>query len=696
MAKIGWLHLSDFHEGQDRHGALWPHIKALFFDDLKKLHKRCGPWKILFFTGDLTSEGTDAQFSAFSDRLNELREYLRTIGSDPVVLAVPGNHDLTRPDPSLSAVRLLCQNPRDDIAYRMLWTKGTEYRKTIEDAFSRYSAWARKWNSEVGEFRDGQLPGDFSATLKCDGLRIGVLGLNSAFLQLGAGDFKGRLAVDAEQFQGCCGGDGPDWCKQHEACFLLTHHPPEWLSSESQRVLSSDIAGPGRFIAHLFGHAHAVKADSTGSYGEELRNEWQVNSLCGLPYFGEPSDRGARQHGFTVGQIKVKGRQVVARLWPRRAAVRDGRICEFVPDERVSLQDDGGTRERVVAKLESHPPKLQKKIPRSHLLIPTETPFNALCHNKLLESQGDLGIVQDFYATNEVTPQNYVTAWERFLNDPSVRWLLVNHPEQTFARATIANYVERMARTDKHAIFFESGQEFLHAGDELVRKRPELRNPATIIQTDSEDAIGEMIRRAAGDTQLGHRNLPLFILLIPGPNHPTALERQTCYLKYASKLAEATVASQLVGSVGQEPGFEHLGFIQASSVSMFPVQLSNWTRKCAREAVQASLPHIRGHCHRANYLLMCGNDDIALGAYDTICSHKERSCGECSDLKPRTVFLGFDGLDEMLDLVDKGKAITACADLNFMASWARELVLMNGASRPPDGRMKVTAKVLAR
>ncbi|WP_295456969.1 hypothetical protein [uncultured Thiodictyon sp.] len=39
----------------------------------------------------------------------------------------------------------------------------------------------------------GTLPGDFAATIKRAGRSIGLMRLNTAFLQLGGGDYHGRL-----------------------------------------------------------------------------------------------------------------------------------------------------------------------------------------------------------------------------------------------------------------------------------------------------------------------------------------------------------------------------------------------------------------------------------------------------------------------------------------------------------------------
>ena len=37
---------------------------------------------------------------------------------------------------------------------------------------------------------------------------------------------------------------------------LMTHHPPTWLTTKAREELYGEIAPPGRFVAHLYGHMH--------------------------------------------------------------------------------------------------------------------------------------------------------------------------------------------------------------------------------------------------------------------------------------------------------------------------------------------------------------------------------------------------------------------------------------------------------
>ncbi|MHC5830771.1 MAG: hypothetical protein ACYT04_86190, partial [Nostoc sp.] len=100
----------------------------------------------------------------------------------------------------------------------------------------------------------GTLPGDFSATIEKEGAKLGIVGFNTSFLQLTGDNYEGKLALHPRQFHQACNGDGSAWAKQHNACLLLTHHPPGWLSPDSQRHLKAEITAHGRFAVHLCGH----------------------------------------------------------------------------------------------------------------------------------------------------------------------------------------------------------------------------------------------------------------------------------------------------------------------------------------------------------------------------------------------------------------------------------------------------------
>ena len=345
---FSWLHLSDLHYGLSSLLCLWPNLRVPFFDDLEQLHKISGPWNAVFFTGDLVQRGRAEEFSSLDrDFLIPLSSHLKELGSAPVFLCVPGNHDLRRPDldDNPAADTLIRPGGFDEYA-QQFWTKPKgAYRKVVKQAFEAYSAWWKGRTRELRGLTDGLLPGDFSYSLDLGEIRIGVVGLNTAFLQLAEGDYKGRLVWHPEQLRSVCPSGGDDWSRQHHIAILLTHHGPDWLTVASQRAGQSEIAPAGRFALHIFGHQHETQLFTTRRAGSgRAVRLLQGTSLFGYERFGKDR-RTSRSHGYSAGRLHFHHDTVTLRLWPRTATDRIG-YWRFVPDYlNAALGDDQATEE---------------------------------------------------------------------------------------------------------------------------------------------------------------------------------------------------------------------------------------------------------------------------------------------------------------------------------------------------------------
>jgi 3',5'-cyclic AMP phosphodiesterase CpdA len=53
---------------------------------------------LVLFTGDLTQSGDEKQFQELDKLLKRFWDKLSAMDPEPRLLAVPGNHDLVRPD----------------------------------------------------------------------------------------------------------------------------------------------------------------------------------------------------------------------------------------------------------------------------------------------------------------------------------------------------------------------------------------------------------------------------------------------------------------------------------------------------------------------------------------------------------------------------------------------------------------------
>ena len=354
MDCFSWLHLTDLHYGLKGQGCLWPTLREPFLESLAELHERCGPWHAVLFTGDLVQSGESAQFGKMQDEVLEpLWQKLGELGSgDAVLLAVPGNHDLYRPNPAdddPAAERLLEADGFERVRGKFWDRPVGSYRRVISNAFAAYSQWWEKTPDRADDVKTGALPGDFSTTLERGGRRIGIVGLNTTFLQLAGGNYQGRLVWDARQLHAVCEGGADVWSKQHDVCLLLTHQGPDWLTPDSQKHGESEIAPAGRFAAHLFGHQHETDITylSRGGSRQAVRR-CQGCSVFGMEKSGDPP-KTVRAHGYAAGRIDFDEAGASLRLWPRIATSKTGR-WRFIPDhEHAELADDQGTEPEPVA-----------------------------------------------------------------------------------------------------------------------------------------------------------------------------------------------------------------------------------------------------------------------------------------------------------------------------------------------------------
>lgn len=347
-ASFSWLHLTDFHFGLHGQQHLWPNLRQPWFDDLARLHAKTGPWDVVFFTGDLVQQGAPGEFTGMQrDVLDRLWDKLLELGSgNAQLLAVPGNHDLRRPDTKAddAAVdRLLEDDGFAGIEGKFWATPDNSYRKVINTAFAEYTTW---WNATAhrpAELTHGELPGDFACTLACGEHRIGIIGLNTAFLQLKGGDFKGKLVWDVRQLSAVCGGAVDEWVKRHSLCLLLTHQGPEWLTPAAQQHGQREIAPAGRFALHLFGHMHehALAYMRLGG-GPDTNRLCQGSSVFGMEMFGEPPTI-QRSHGYAAGKIEFTSDAASLRFWPRVATDKPSGWRFIADHQNCHLEADDGT-----------------------------------------------------------------------------------------------------------------------------------------------------------------------------------------------------------------------------------------------------------------------------------------------------------------------------------------------------------------
>lgn len=393
---IRFLHLTDLHQGLTEQRTLFPTIKDRFLADLDELLRLMnGPLDLILFTGDLTQSAEKSQFDLFTQTLHDVVTHItrknRELYGDqctdknpaePLVLMVPGNHDLSwlsGEHADEQYLKYYHSNPR----WREEFWANHLYRRTIVNAqLANYQSWRTAWYAShrqpqwSAQTEGALIVGDFAATVERDGFKLFVVGLNSAFLHLSKEDREGKLDVDPRQLHAVV---APDWKNTHHAALLLTHHPASWFPSERRETFLQTIYQSDQFFAHLCGHMHEPQKSFT-AYDDRVA--LQGASLFGLETLANGTTK--RIYGYYGGVLSATSEddQCTLRMWPRRA-INDPQNLRIEPDNRFGLlSKDQSVQNRIVRALltplprRPAPPKLPaESLPPSPPLPPPPSPY---------------------------------------------------------------------------------------------------------------------------------------------------------------------------------------------------------------------------------------------------------------------------------------------------------------------------------
>ncbi|ACY14767.1 SUMF1/EgtB/PvdO family nonheme iron enzyme [Haliangium ochraceum] len=352
-AAVRWLHISDLHAGASQAAESHELFDALG-REVRAMAQRLGPPDIILLTGDVAYSGKPEEYERATSVLDRLRGWLGEIHPGmpaPLLLAVPGNHDVcwpTRKEKRLYRV-LGDYDHADDPDVRDLREELWNDRDVglLEPLFEPYSDWFRanvieplSDDERCTHLHESFFPGDFGAVFDFRGLRLGVAALNSAWIQYGPGDFEGKLQIPAEQLRAAWPADMPT-C---ERALLLMHHPMAWLSPQSRDMLVRDphsregaLSGAG-FDLRLHGHAHGATVEIRPASLVEPGAAFQAPSLFGLPTVGGASGR-SRALGYAWGELRRDGG---TQVWPRILSPTPHGAWMFGPDQANQPAEAGG------------------------------------------------------------------------------------------------------------------------------------------------------------------------------------------------------------------------------------------------------------------------------------------------------------------------------------------------------------------
>ncbi|MBF0183173.1 MAG: metallophosphoesterase [Magnetococcales bacterium] len=332
---LRWLHLSDLHLGSPGKEVWWQTNEDFAVSIQSMVKQRGAAPDLLLLTGDITHQGNPDGYSLFKEFYERLCQWL---GNRPVIIPVPGNHDLLRPKSKLAARNLqildnFAQGDADEFIKELnndLWNR--KDASFFMPLFHHYQQWLQEyiqpaWQS-VGikhllSFFPGDVRVDIALPYKPP---VTVVGLNSAwrhFTDLNPGQLE---IYRQQQHQLLVNHDSA------AAKLLLLHHPYSWFSPISSTFFQRDIYQPDRYLACLFGHMHEGNATAVAQYGGKPRHYFQAPSLFGLENYGTATEK--RSMGYAWGELDGDG---CLRIWPMKLHVTTNQEIKFVYD-----QDCGG------------------------------------------------------------------------------------------------------------------------------------------------------------------------------------------------------------------------------------------------------------------------------------------------------------------------------------------------------------------
>ncbi len=294
---LGWVHLQDFGPEWWEHSD-WEAVRQCMLGELARLRVRYSAWRFLCLTGDMTRSGDHAEFECLNREMDVFITSLEQNSIRPELRAVPGDRDLVRPTAKHGAVvDVLRHHETFPNVENALWSTRNELlHAPIREAFAGYMQWVKSRNMIC----DGFMPGDFSAftsSIDASPVRLSAVGLNSAALQLGAGNYKEHLALHSRQFASlgysAFSGDG--------ALLFLTHHPLDWLTAQSREDCLNFCTAVRRPVYHLHGgpsspadtlFRFAAGGLETNERGENQWSAWRYSVRRGVSgdYTIEPGD----------------------------------------------------------------------------------------------------------------------------------------------------------------------------------------------------------------------------------------------------------------------------------------------------------------------------------------------------------------------------------------------------------------------
>lgn len=282
---VRWLHLSDFHIGQENFGQSF--ILERTISHIKDhVEAGLGP-DYIFITGDIAYKGKKEEYERFYyEFLAPLEEFIPDLFSK--LYMVPGNHDLDR-------------NVNEGFDRFLMMPIASPFFEPHPDSLPRRQMLVQRFKNYIDNDLTGhstlfeQQPGAYTKEVICRDAKLAIIGINTAWLCKDEKDFRNitpgkALVTKAIESVG-----------QSDLVIVLGHHPIDWIATDHAQPLGK-IFGLNH-VVYLHGHMHKAWSAPTYNGGSHY-----LSIQCGATF--QAKDGGKWKNGLIWADTDLENQSI--------------------------------------------------------------------------------------------------------------------------------------------------------------------------------------------------------------------------------------------------------------------------------------------------------------------------------------------------------------------------------------------------
>jgi hypothetical protein len=304
MSSVCWLHLSDWHQkGPDFNRKV---VRDRLLADIQSraaIDPLLAALNFVIFSGDIAFHGHVSEYETAKKEL--FQPLIKVLGIEAhQIFFIPGNHDI-----DLQTVAEMLppglQTPFQQGDEVNRWLTDDRRRVRALEPFDAFRNFVSTYS--------GQSTPEYASckTIIVDGMSIGLLGINSAWMcgrhrdVKGEIDDYGKLVIGEPQIH-----DAVANLVTHDLRISVVHHPFNWLSEFERGKIENAVIRGSHFI--LSGHQHVPAVQALTSTAGQC-----VFIPCGASYDRrEPSEqRYANAFNFVTFNMETGNGTVYLRRW---------------------------------------------------------------------------------------------------------------------------------------------------------------------------------------------------------------------------------------------------------------------------------------------------------------------------------------------------------------------------------------------